>query len=45
VSEAYEACCLSKDSRKHMDDLDYGAKAVDQFAIFVSIVFEGCLSF
>jgi hypothetical protein len=36
----YEARYLSKESRKPMDDLNYGAKAIDQFAILVSMVFE-----
>jgi hypothetical protein len=36
----YEARCLSKESRKSMDDLNYGAKAIDQIAILVSMVFE-----
>jgi hypothetical protein len=41
----YEASCLSKESGKRMDDLYYGAKAVDQAAILVSIVFERGFSF
>jgi hypothetical protein len=36
----YGASCLPEDSRKRMDDLDYGAKAVDQVAILVPIFFE-----
>jgi hypothetical protein len=40
VGRAYEAGCLAEDARKSMDGLDYGAKEVDQIAIFVPIVFE-----
>jgi hypothetical protein len=42
---AYEARDLAKDSRKCMDDLNYGANAADQVAILVSIVFECRFSF
>jgi hypothetical protein len=45
MPNAYEACRLAKDTRKRMDDSDYGEKAVDQAAIFVPMVFELCLSF
>jgi hypothetical protein len=41
----YEARCVSKESRKPMDNLDYGANAVDHVAILVSIVFERQFSF
>jgi hypothetical protein len=42
---AYEASCLAKDSRKCMDNFDYGAKVVYQVAILVSIIFERGFSF
>jgi hypothetical protein len=44
-ARAYEASYLTKDSRKCMDDLDYGANAVDQVAMLVSIVIECRFSF
>jgi hypothetical protein len=43
--QSYEANCLAQDSRKRMDDLDYRSKAVNQFAVLVSIVFERRFSF
>jgi len=43
--EAYEVSGLSKDTGKRMNDLDYGAKAVDQLAIFVPIIVERHFSF
>jgi hypothetical protein len=45
VPGAYKSCGLAKDTRKPMDDSDYRAKAVNQVAIFVPIVFECCLPF
>jgi hypothetical protein len=38
VPGAYKSCGLAKDTRKPMDNSDYGVKAVDQ--VFVPIVFE-----
>jgi len=32
--------CLAEDCRKRMNNLDYGAKAVDQLARLIPIVFE-----
>jgi hypothetical protein len=43
--EAYEVSGLAKDTGKRMNDLDNGAKAVDQLAIFVPIVVECRFSF
>jgi hypothetical protein len=45
IPGAYGACRLAKNTRKRMDDSDYGAKTVDEVAIFVPILFERCLSF
>ena len=42
---AYEACHLSKDTRKRMDALDHGAKAVRQVDVLVPGVSECCPSF
>jgi len=44
IPRAYEAGNFAKDARKCMNDLDDGEKTVDQFAIFVPIVFELRLS-
>jgi hypothetical protein len=38
VTGAHKSCGLAKDTRKPMDNSDYGVKAVDQ--VFVPIVFE-----
>jgi hypothetical protein len=43
--QAYEGSCLAKDSRKRMDDMYYGTKAVNEVAVLVSIVFEGGFCF
>jgi hypothetical protein len=45
VPGASEAIHLAKNARKRMNNPDYWAKAVDQAAIFVSIVFERWFSF
>jgi len=40
ISRAYQASNFAKDASERMDDLNDGTKAVDQFSIFVPIVFE-----
>jgi len=40
----YEAGHVSEDTRKSMDDLDYGTKASDQVSMFFSIVSERSFS-
>ena len=44
IGRAHKASGIAKDVGKPMDDLDYGTKEVDEFAIFGSIFFELVLS-
>lgn len=38
---AHQANCLTNNSREGMNKLDYWTEAIDEFAIFVAVFFEG----
>ena len=37
---AHQTSCLAKNSREGVNELNYRAKAIDEFPIFVAVFFE-----